>query len=391
MIEIVDKRNCTGCGACVNACPHKIIRLYEDTEGFLYPCVEKEKCIDCHLCERSCPMLKEGSSSDKRGIGFPQFYAGQLKCKDELMMVSSGGAFWAFAKIIIESKGVVYGAVQDNVDRIAHVRSETYEGIRHMRRSKYFQSNTGQTFSLVKEDLKNGRLVLYSGTGCQIAGLNSFLGKSYDNLYTCDVVCHGVPSHKVWKKYREEKEKLEGKVMSDIVFRDKSLGWSKNQYKITYRDGSEEKELSVRQLFHAGYLQGLFYRPSCGYCKFASLPRVSDISLADYWKYKGRFHKSDSDLGVSLITINTVKGNSLLQQASVYLDYEETEKELALSSCKHLDEHPTENPNREIFFKLFFEEGYFAAARKFVVKAESKSVFSWMKDKLKSVFTYFKS
>ena len=266
MIEIIDKRKCTGCGACVNACPLQIVSLSDDTEGFSYPKVDKEKCINCRLCEKSCPMLKEITSLNRKGSQYPLFYAGQLKCKKDLMDVSSGGAFWAFAKTIIDNGGIVYGAVQDDVDVITHVRSDDFEGIKRMRRSKYFQSNTGLTFHQVKEDLKNGKIVLYSGTGCQIAGLISFLGREYENLYTCDVVCHGVPSRNVWKTYREEKEKREGKRITGLVFRDKSIGWSKNQYKITFQDGSVEKERSTMQLFHAGYLRGLFYRPSCGSC-----------------------------------------------------------------------------------------------------------------------------
>lgn len=386
MLNIIDKRLCTGCGACVNACPKHIIRLCDDREGFLYPVVDHEKCINCNLCEKSCPMQKEVVHTTETDKKYPQFYAGQLRCKDDLWDVSSGGAFWAFAETIIDNGGIVYGAVQENVDIITHIRAEDIEGIKRMRRSKYFQSDTCQTFRKVKEDLGNGKLVLYSGTGCQIAGLTSFLGRSFNNLYTCEVVCHGVPSRKVWKAYRKEKEEHEGKRIIDLVFRDKTIGWSRNQYKITYQDGSIERERSIRQLFHAGYLSGLFYRPSCGCCRFASLPRVSDITLADYWKYKGRFLQLASDLGVSLITINSNKGYDLLSKSSNYLDYEDTERGLALDSCRHLDEYPIENPDREAFFKLFFEKGYFAAAQKYIVFTEKRTITHRLKGLIKRLF-----
>lgn len=386
MIEINNKTDCTGCGACVNACPFRIIQLCDDNEGFPYPKVEMAKCIDCHLCEKTCPMIIEIDFKPVSLGDYPQFFAGQLICKEDLFEVSSGGAFWAFAKTLIDIGGVVYGAVQENVDIIRHVRAEDMNSIARIRRSKYFQSDTGFTFQQVKDDLKKGRLVLYSGTGCQIAGLKKFLSKDYDNLYTCDVVCHGVPSKIVWKTYREEKERLEGKTMESLVFRDKTLGWSKNQYKITYSDGTIERELSVKQLFHAGYLQGLFYRPSCGSCRFASLPRVSDITLADYWKYKGRFRRRGSDFGVSLIAVNTSKGDDLLHMSDKYLKYDVTERELALSSCKHLDEHPTENPDREAFFQLFFEHGYHAAAKRYIVVPKEDSLLSKVKVRITNFF-----
>lgn len=382
MIEITDKRNCTGCGACVNACPRHIIKMEEDNEGFTYPKVKVEDCIECHLCEKSCPMLKDKSEISKDFAGYPQFYAGQLKSKEDLLEVSSGGAFWAFSQTIIDGGGIVYGAIQEDVDHIYHVRADNLEGIKKIRRSKYFQSDTGLTFQHVKEDLKKGLTVLYSGTGCQIAGLKCYLNKEYENLITCDVVCHGVPSRKVWKAYRKEKEEKEGKRIADLVFRDKSAGWSHNQYKITYQDDSIEKEASTKQLFHAGYLKGLFYRPSCGICRFASLPRVADVTLADYWQYQGRFRQSGNDLGVSLITVNTNRGQQLLNDSARYLYIELTEQERALASCRHLDEHPSENPDRTYFFKLFNESGYYAAARKYITSSSKTNLVKRVARKL---------
>ena len=385
MIEIKDKHNCTGCGACVNACPRHIIMMEEDGDGFVYPRINVEDCIDCHLCEKSCPILKDKSTRGQDLEGYPQFFAGQLKSKNELLEVSSGGAFWAFSQAVIDAEGVVYGAVQEDVDHIFHYRSASMGDIKRIRRSKYFQSDTGLTFQQAKEDLKKGLTVLYSGTGCQIAGLKSYLNKEYENLITCDVVCHGVPSRKVWKAYRKEKETREGKRIAHLVFRDKSAGWSHNQYMITYDDGSIEKEDSTQQLFHAGYLKGLVYRPSCGSCIFASLPRVSDVTLADYWKYEGRFRQQGCDLGVSLITVNNDKGRVLLQQSVKYLEIDKTDRTLALNSCKHLDKHPTENPDRACFFKLFNEAGYYAAANKYITKGDNRNLIKRLMKKFKRI------
>lgn len=366
MIDIIDKNNCTGCGACINACSKRAISFREDSEGFIYPIVDKLKCIDCHLCEKVCPFIdQKWKQYTQKQDNYPLFFAGQLKEKNDLQYVSSGGAFWAFVQAILSSGGIVYGAVQKDVDNIFHVRATNLEDASEIRRSKYFQSDTNDTFVQVKADLISGKTVLFSGTGCQIAGLASYLRKNYSNLYTCDVVCHGVPSHEVWKAYRKEKEAREGKTISGLVFRDKSLGWSKNQYKITYTDGSVEYERSTKQLFHAGYLKGLFYRPSCGNCQFATLPRVADLTLADFWKYKGKLTDQYPDLGVSLITVNSSKGYELLRLSSNYLDFETTDRQRALLSCRHLGNHPKENPDRAAFFKLFFEKGYYVAAEQF--------------------------
>ena len=385
MIEIKDKRLCTGCAACINACPVHVIDMVEDIEGFIYPKVNIKDCIDCHLCEKSCPMLKGREVLCETHEDYPLYYAGQLKNKEDLFEVSSGGAFWAFAQAVIEKGGVVYGAIQENVDHVFHIRASRLEEIKLIRRSKYFQSDIGLSYQHAKEDLKNGLMVLFSGTGCQIAGLKAYLNKDFGNLFTCDVVCHGVPSRKVWNKYRLEKEEKEGKRIVNLVFRDKSFGWSKNHYKITYDDGTIEKEFSDKQLFHAGYLSGLFYRPSCGDCHFASLPRVSDITLADFWKYEGRFRQPEKDYGVSLITVNNDKGNSLLQLSSKYFDFDSTDEDLALSSCKHLDEHPSENPYRAAFFKKFDESGYYSTAEKFITKTNDISILKRIVRKIQRI------
>lgn len=386
MIRIEDKRDCTGCGACVNVCPIQIIVMEEDKDGFVYPQVRKDQCIDCHLCEKICPMLTDESRIKNSSSKYPLFYAGQLKKKEDLFEVSSGGAFWAFSQAILELGGVVYGAVQEDVDTVYHFRADSFNAVKKLRRSKYFQSDTRLTFQQVKEDLKKGTFVLYSGTGCQIAGLKSYLSKEYSNLITCEVVCHGVPSRRVWKTYRKEKEESEKKIISDLVFRDKSAGWSHNQYKITYSDGSVEKQASTQQLFHAGYLEGLFYRPSCGCCRFASLPRIADVTLADYWRYKGRFTQQGTDLGVSLIAINNENGSKILRLSSRYLDYDTTEKRLALDSCKHMDEHPSENPNRGNFLALFNEVGYYVAANKYITNEVKTSLIKRIARKLKSLY-----
>ena len=368
MINITDKSKCSGCKACVNKCPVGAICFADDAEGIWYPTVDAEKCIRCGLCEKACPFLNEyhGIPNDNRSFE-TMFFSAQLKNLDDLIFVSSGGAFQGFATTIILNGGVVYGAAQNDVDHIYHIRVSSLSELEQTRRSKYFQSDIGNSYILAKKDLIEGKTVLFSGTGCQIAGLNCYLGRSYENLYTCEVVCHGVPSRKIWELYRKEKEEREGKKIVDLVFRDKSKGWSNNQYKITYDDGSVEYERSTEHIFHSGYLQGLFYRPSCGSCPFASIPRVADLTLADYWQYKGKFTKGN--YGVSLIAVNNAKGRKLLDSSFMILEIEETSKIDALESCKHMDEHPSENTDRSAFMERAFIQGYYSAAEKYIKKS----------------------
>lgn len=371
MIIIKDKRKCSGCKACANICPVNAISFCNDDEGCWYPCIDEKTCIECGRCERVCPFNDIQHSIPERIATYSvKYFAAQLKDTSTLNNVSSGGAFQAFAYEIIRHGGVVYGVAQNDVDHIAHIRATNPEELTKTRRSKYLQSDVGFCYKLAQIDLKEGKRVLFSGTGCQIAGLNCYLGKTYENLVTCEVVCHGVPSNIIWEKYRKEKEDHEGKKIIDLVFRDKSKGWNNNQYKITYDDGSEEYERSTVQLFHAGYLQGLFYRPSCGSCPFASIPREADITLADYWQYQGKL--KEKNLGVSLVAINSRQGMDLLESSKESLFVETTSEENALASCRHMDEHPVENPCRNAFIKKTIRDGYYAAAETYIhIQSES--------------------
>ena len=365
MVYIQDKSKCSGCKACANICPTNAIGFKYDDEGCWYPDVDIDKCINCEKCRKACPFLSPNHGVTSRNLEHSTvFYAAQLKNTEELALVSSGGAFQALAMTVIDNGGVVYGAAQIGVDSIIHIRATNGDELMKTRRSKYFQSDIKDCYSRAKVDLTEGRVVLFSGTGCQIAGLNCFLGKEYENLFTCEVVCHGVPAKKIWEAYKREKEQEQNKRITGLIFRDKSMGWSNNQYKISYEDGTCEYEKSTIQLFHAGYLQGLFYRPSCGTCPFASMPRVADITLADYWRYKGLLNKNN--LGVSLVAVNNVHGQNLLDLANKYLSIETTSRKTALESCRHMDEHPIENPKRKEFIQHTFSYGYFSAAREFL-------------------------
>ena len=379
MLELNDKRNCSGCGACSDACPKNAIRLVEDAEGFRYPHVDASICIHCGKCESVCPMKHDGPRLGEGTAGWtPEFFAAQLLDWNELVNVSSGGVFWALAKTVVLEKGVVYGARQEGVDTIRHVRAATLDEAAELRRSKYLPSDLSGIFCEVRKDLDQGLSVLFSGTGCQIAGLLSFLGRPRDNLVTCEVVCHGIPSPAVWRAWRKTHETRTGKRMTGLTFRDKSAGWRNNQYRIEYEDGSSAVAPSVTHDFHAGYLAGLFSRPSCGHCPFASLPRKADLALADYWQYHGELADERASLGVSLVAVNSRKGAALLGSSKRFLHLEPTSKNKALESCRHLARPPEESNRRTYFFSDFRKGGYYYALKR-NLSVHGSGFLSWLK------------
>lgn len=362
MIQITDKTECTGCAGCANVCPTCAITMQYDEEGFYYPVVDQKKCIDCDRCEQVCHMRHRR----EREVQEIEYYASCLKREGELQNVSSGGVFWALAQNVISQAGVVYGVVQKDKYCVCHDRATTLEECKLFRKSKYIESYIGDTFNRVHEDLLNKKLVLFSGTGCQIAGLKEYLRTAvYDNLITCEIVCHGVPSKAAYKAYIEEIEKKYNSKIKAIIFRDKSKGWVYNQIAITFENGTEIKERSSGHLFHGGYLMGMFNRPSCGTCRYADLPRIGDITLADFWKYDGKILDLSKGMGISLVVCTSDKGKSIFSELRPYLHTDRVSEEQAIDSCRHLSHSPVVHKKREEFFKLLIDVGYEKAISKY--------------------------
>jgi hypothetical protein len=286
-------------------------------------------------------------------------YAAYLSDLNQLNSVSSGGVFWALAKHTIERQGVVYGVKHPSLFDVYHGRAESLEQCIPFRRSKYLESNTRETFRQVKADLKQGRQVLFTGTGCQVAGLYGFFGgKNYPNLVTVEVVCHGVPSMNVFQTYVHELEMLRGKKVQEIIYRDKSRGWNQNCIRICFIDGTSEADLSSTTPIHRGYLSGYYNRPSCGRCRYASLPRAADITLADYWQYKGCLKENNQNLGISLVVCSSEKGAAYMESIKNDLILEPTSLKEAVDSCKHLSKPPMESCHRSEFLRRMKEKGF---------------------------------
>ena len=311
MINIEDKKQCCGCSACVQRCPKQCIVMKEDEEGFLYPVADKDVCIDCNLCEQVCPVLRQREEREPLDV-----YAAFNKNEEVRMQSSSGGVFTALAESIIKEGGVVFGARFNEDWEVVHDYVETVEGLSAFRGSKYVQSRIGCTFSQAEQFLKQGRKVLFSGTPCQIAGLKLFLRKEYENLLSVDFICHGVPSPRVWNDYKAYVEqKYHGKI-EKIDFRNKErFGWSDHWETVTINGKEHDSQVYMKMFY-----EHTFLREACYVCPYKNLQR---ISIADAWGVETANPEFDDNRGVSLVLINTQKGEKWFLDSLQGCDFKE--------------------------------------------------------------------
>lgn len=294
-VDISGVCSCTGCMACYNICPAGAISQGYDEEGFLIPVIDEEKCIQCGRCKEVCPVCNETS-----GMALPNECYAVMSDKEIRKYSSSGGVFKVLADRILAEGGYVCGAVWNDEWQVEHVISDRIEDIERMMSSKYVQSNTGNTYQQAKEMLDKGIKVLYVGCGCQIAGFKRYLGKEYENLLLVDVVCHGVPSQKIFDACLGNKRDI-----IEISFRKKNVfGWGGGLY-LKYKDGAEYTGYK-RDPYMFGFLNNWILRRSCYNCKFKN-KKYSDLSLGDFWGIN-KIHRFDDGMGTSFVTLNTTKG-----------------------------------------------------------------------------------
>lgn len=313
MPSLAEPNLCVGCSACASICPKRCIKMEKDPDGFRYPVlIHPANCVECGMCESVCPVLNE---SIKANDDLPSAYAAFTKNERIRQDSSSGGIFTEIAKRVIEGNGVVYGAAYDEGFAVCHCRVDKIEDLQKLRGAKYAESNLGSSFPEILDRLKQGQLVLFSGTPCQVAGLKSFVRKDYNNLICIDFVCHGVPSPMAWDafiKYRAEKD-AEGKLPQRINLRSKETGWSRYQYSnvFEYEDGRKSSIVSSQSLFMKLFVGDYISRPSCSECRFKGYSRVGDITLGDFWGIWDIEPEMDDNKGTSVILIHTPSGEKL--------------------------------------------------------------------------------
>lgn len=361
MIEIKDKQKCCGCTACQNICPKQCIYMKPDSEGFLYPAIDTEECINCNLCEKVCPII-----SDTKKYQVKSTYAIRHKDKEILFESTSGGAFTAIAEYTISRGGIVYGAAFDEEFKVVHKCADDCEGLAAFRGSKYVQSDLKDTFSCLKKQLDDGVEILFSGTPCQVAGLNNYLGKEYDNLLTVEVICHGTPSPLLWDKYLQLQQK-KGKI-KEINFRKKTYGYHSGTMQIVFQNNKKYNGSARVDYMLKSFFSEISSRPSCYECRYKGAERPADLSIFDCWHASDLLADFiDDDKGYTNVFINTDKAKKVMTEIQSRIEaYEvDTEKAIKLDGIMVI-EQPHKNKKRDEFYDIVNQNSLEEAVSKFI-------------------------
>ncbi len=348
MVDL-EKELCTGCGACLNICPHNAIELNEDEKGFLKPSINSLQCSDCKSCQNICPV----KNSVSKNIESPAVYCAINTNEQIRLKSSSGGLFFLFAKNIISENGVVFGCVWDENMQPKHTYTQSLTNLEKMFCSKYVQSHTQNTFKEVKQFLLQNKNVLYSGTPCQIAGLKSFLRKDYDNLFLVDLICHGVPSRKTFEMFKNEfceKHNLEDKIIN-INMRSKITDWGKPFTTVITTKNNEYIVPFEQNDFLESFLHNYNIGDACINCKFNSLPRFGDVTIGDFCGVD-EFDKTLNDKkGISILFINSEKGKRLFDKIKEDCRVKSVPFEKAIEYNQNVIKPSKPNLFRDKFFK----------------------------------------
>ena len=348
MIDQIQKADCTGCKMCADLCPASAITFPADERGFWYPAVDQEKCLQCGACIRTCPSLS-GFKTDK---AFPVVYAAWSKDDEVRMKSTSGGLFCHLAESCISRGGFLAGCCyEEGYKRACHRISSREEDLKAMMGSKYLQSDTAGIYQQVRSMLEEGNEVLFSGTPCQSAALQSFLGRRHPKLFTVDFICKGINSPLIYERYLSELEDRYGSSVQSVRMKSKRTGWRSLGIEVEFQDGQEYFREGKEDLWVRGYVEGnLFTRDSCSNCRYKELPRISDITLGDFWGVRW-VRKADLFKGVSLMLINSPKGGELLRRIMPEIHYNKRSLRAAIMENPFLIRNNDKKNESEMFFE----------------------------------------
>lgn len=398
MIKIEDKSKCCGCSACYNICPEYAVSMQEDREGFLYPVINAKLCTECGSCISVCPILKKQKKSETLEI-----YGAKNKNIKEQKISTSGGMFSILANYILDTNGVVFGAGYNENWEVVHTYVDNKNNLDILRRSKYVQSKIGNTYKQAKEFLDNNKIVLFCGTPCQIAGLKSFLNKDFTNLYCMDIFCHSVPSPKIWKMFLEQNFNISD--ISSIDFRSKDFGWDKSYLKIILKNNKVypylplyiklitlffPEKLRIKLLtgiyslsFRKGFLSALYSRPSCHNCSLKGKNKQSDISVGDLWRIFEIAPQMYDKNGVSVITVNSLKGRLLFEQIKNNLTFTKIDFDKMVKYNPYFLNSISAHPKRQEFFNNYQTEPLNNLINRLLHKPFFKRCINFLKNHLK--------
>lgn len=379
-MNISQVRHCADCGLCVSLCPNRAISVNPD--GLFYqPEIDFSRCTDCGLCLNRCPVRQPVAECQPKAA----YYA--VNRDDGIVRKSSsGGVFSALADVVLQQGGVVFGAAFSGDCKEIVIRSTDEVGLDDLRRSKYAESLTGDSFVKVREQLRQGRKVLYCATPCQIAGLKAYLHQEYNNLITCDFVCGGLPSHKIYREYMEYLEEKHGSRVTAVNFRPKTYGWREYAIKADFENGRTYVKQACLDPYFSAFLHHRYtIRELCVDCPFPSA-HCSDITLADFWRYRNIIGKTDSDKGISLVFANTEKGTKAVESIGEYTDIHTVSTDKVSYSFARHGVPGDYHEKREAFWKDYRLAGIVSAGKKHCIykgKRAVKARLRGIKHKLK--------
>lgn len=385
MIEISKKSECCGCGACMQICPQKCIKLCADEEGFYYPKISQLKCIDCNLCKNVCPIINK--TPDVNNV--LEAYVAYIKDKNIREKSSSGGIFTMIAQKVLNDGGIVFGAAFDTDWSVKHIGITNATDLKKLCGSKYLQSRTENCYSTVKLMLESGTTVFYTGTACQVSGLKKYLGKHYANLITADILCHGVPSPKVWEKYLSYQEKIYNAKVSAVSFRKKNYGWKSFSTEILFENQRKYEKIHTEDLYMKLFLKNICLRPSCYKCVFKDLSRESDISIGDCWGIEKYMPDMDDNMGTSVILVHSELGQKLMQECQEKMIFRKADVDLVLPPSADSRRSVPVHKNRRRFFTYLQEGKDLQSLVKLVNDSYLDKIITIVKNNIKMIFMKF--
>lgn len=351
--------DCCGCGACAEVCPCSAISFVEGKDKAIYPQIDNIKCINCGKCRQVCAFYNYSVEKDYED---EKAYVALLKNDEDRLRSASGGAFVGIVNALKKKHPdlfVVGAAWQDDLS-VKHEILRADE-IERFRKSKYTQSYTEGIFSKIKEKLDGDNTVLFSGTPCQVAELKYYLKKEYENLYTVDLVCHGVPGNSIFKKYISFVEEKYNKKVKEASFRNKKedfFGEVHSDYtKLVLDNGKTIFRNNKTDNYLRGFRSGLYYRESCYLCPHANPKRVSDITIGDYWNIQKKYPEIVDYTGVSCLIINTQKGKNVFDELDE-LEIKETTIDYLLQNNSQLIRSSKVHKNRDYFFEKYEKKNF---------------------------------
>lgn len=358
MFQWINPMQCTGCSACAAICPSACIQVKVDKNGFYIPIIDSKGCIQCHKCENTCPVIHSTNQKQEDTMAFAAISKHDLIRSES----SSGGVFSELANYVLDNGGCVFGAAFTKDFRVKHICVENKQQLNRLRGAKYAQSWMGNCFSEVEKRLRSKQIVLFSGLPCQIAGLQSYLKKRYENLITVDFICHGVPSSGVWKQYvsyRTQKDN-NGKLPQYIKLRCKSTGWSRYQYSVEfyYTDGKKYSCINTKDPFMKLFVGDYINRQSCANCRFKGFHRTSDITLGDFWGVWDYYPDMDDNKGTSILLIHSIRGMRIFSFIQKNLRYKSVQlDEVSAQNRSVLTSSPS-NAKRDVIIQKSLEGNF---------------------------------